>query len=102
MQTSQIIRQIVKRFQQQGYAQVPGYNRFDYVGKGESYVIISRENGNDTKIPFSKLAESIEAVRKDFRVYSEGPSKLRQYGITHITSPLWALLHLCTLEELTA
>ncbi|MEK7775315.1 MAG: hypothetical protein AAB305_05475 [Candidatus Zixiibacteriota bacterium] len=64
--------------------------------------MISRERGKDTRIPFHKIADAIVAVRKDHKVYSEGPSRLRKHGLTHITSPLWALLHLLTLEELKA
>ncbi len=95
-------QEIVNRFQSREYAQVPGYNRFGYVERSNSYVLVSRESGKDTKIPFTKIAEAIAAVRRDPKVYSEGPSRLRQHGITHITSPLWALLHLLTLEELRA
>lgn len=102
MEESFVVTKIVNRFEERGYIQVPGYNRFGFVGKGESYVIVSRESGKDTKIPFAKIAESVRAARRDSKVYSEGPSRLRQHGITHITSPLWALLHLLTLEELRA
>jgi len=102
MEISHIVLQIVNRFKERGYAQVPGFNRFGYVKQGNSYVVVSRETGKDTKIPFVKIAKAIEAVRKDSKVYSEGPSRLRQHGITHITSPLWAMLHLLSLEELRA
>lgn len=100
--TKDITSKILTRFGRQGYTQVPGYNEFGFVSQSDTYVVISRENGRDTKIPFVKLAEAIEAVRKDSKVYSEGPSRLRKHGLTHITSPLWALLHLLTLEELRA
>ncbi len=102
MDVSQVISMIVNRFERQGYAQVPGYNRFGFVVRGNSHVVVSRESGRDTKVPYAKLGEAIEAVREDSKVYSEGPSKLRNHGLTHITSPLWALLHLLKLEELRA
>jgi hypothetical protein len=93
---------ILHSLERHQFAQVAGYNKFGFVKRGESHVVVSRENGKDTRIPFSKIAESVSAVRRDPKVYSEGPSRLRQHGITHITSPLWALLHLLTLEELRA
>ncbi len=67
----------------------------------ENHLVVTREDGKDTRIPFAKIAESVNAVRKDPKIYSGGPSKLRDHGITHINSPLWALLHLLTLEKLT-
>jgi len=97
-----MVSALISRLKQRGYAQVTGYNRFGFVRQADNYVVVSRENGKDTKIPYSKLAVAIEAVQKDSKVYSEGPSRLRKHGLTHITSPLWSLLHLLTLEELTA
>lgn len=102
MDASQIVSQIVSRFQEQGYAQVSGYNRFSFISRAESHMVVSRENGKDTKIPFAKLTEAIKAVRNDSKIYSDGPARLRKHGITHITSPLWALLHLLTHDELRA
>lgn len=96
------ISEIVSRFKQQGFTQVPSYNKFGFVQQSDNYVIVSRENGKDTKIYYKKLGEAIKAVQKDSLAYSEGPSKLRKHGLTHITSPLWSLLHLLTLEELSA
>lgn len=98
--TNDILLKILSRLRQRGYAQVPGYNRFGFVRQADSYLVVSREKGKDTNIPYNKLAVAIDAVRKDSKVYSEGPSKLRKHGLTHITSPLWSLLHLLTLEEL--
>lgn len=97
-----ILTIIVARLIQQEYTQVLGYNKFGFVYQGDNHIVISRENGKDTKIHYRKLKAAIEAVREDTKIYSEGPSKLRQHGITHITSPLWSLLHLLTLEELRA
>ena len=41
----------------------------------------------------------IEAVKKDVTVYVDGPDRLREFGITHINSPVWALLHLLDFDE---
>lgn len=98
--TERVVFELVTRLEQQGYAQVPGYNRFGYVRQTGSYVVVSREKGKDTKIPLKKIAAAVDAVRKDSSVYTGGPSRLRRHGLTHITSPLWAILHLLTVEEL--
>lgn len=98
--TDKLITKILIRLKQKGFAQVQGYNRFGFVSQADNHVLISREKGKDTRIQFQKLVKAIDAVRKDPKIYSEGPSRLRQHGLTHITSPLWALLHLLSLEEL--
>ena len=95
------VSRIVDLLESRGFAQVAGYNRFGFVERGTSHVVISRENGKDTRIPFAKIEQAVLAVRRDPKVYSEGPSRLRTHGITHITSPLWALLHLLTLNDLS-
>ena len=95
-----LVQKIVKRFKEKGYSQVEGYNRFGYVRETPSAVIVSREKGKDTTIPFAKLLKAIEAVRDEHKVYSKGPSALRDYGITHINSPVWSLIHLLSLNEI--
>jgi len=98
--TDKLITEILVRFKKQGYAQVAEYNRFGFISETDNYVLVSREKGKDTKIYFNKISKAIDAVRKDHKVFTEGPSRLRKYGLTHIMSPLWALIHLLTLEEL--
>ena len=41
----------------------------------------------------------IEALQDDHTIYSAGPSSLRKYNITHLTSPVWAMLHLLPLSD---
>lgn len=94
------IQGIIRRFKEQGYCQVPGYNRFGYVGEASGAVVVSRERGQDARIPFRKLEQAVQAVRSDPTVYDRGPSALREYGITHISSPIWSLLHLLRKREL--
>lgn len=101
MKSSQeLTREIVKRFSERGVSRVPGYNRFGYISESGSAVFVTRERGQDTKIPFSKIEQAIKAVRKDPNVYSKGPSALRSHGITHINSPVWSLLHFLSLDEI--
>lgn len=94
MEALKILETIQREFKANGYAQVSGYNPFGYIGETPKAFVISRESGKDTRIPFSKLLQGIEAVQDDINVYDGGPGKLRDYGITHINSPIWALLHL--------
>ena len=99
MTSNAILENILKSFKSQGYCQVPGYNRFGYVREINSTVVVSREAGKDTKIPFSKIQEGIEAVKADKSIYDKGPSGLRAAGLTHITSPIWSLLHFVPKSE---
>lgn len=97
--TSDILSKILDEFRTRGFSQISGYNRFGYIRETGSAVFISRETGKDTKVPFSKIEQGIDAVKSDPSIYNAGPSKLRAYGITHITSPIWSLLHLVSLSE---
>lgn len=97
---AKVVQLIIKRLKDKGFAQVEGYNRFGYVRETDGSVIVSREAGKDTPIPLQKIESAIEAVRKDANTYTDGPGRLKKHGLTHINSPLWALLHLCTLNEL--
>lgn len=94
------IKTIVERFQKRGFAQVPGHKKFGYVSKTDKTLTVTREDGEDTKIPLAKIEEAIKAIRLNNSVFDDGPSSLRKYGITHITSPVWALVHLLSLEEI--
>jgi hypothetical protein len=94
METNHILIEILKQFQDKGYSQVEGYNSFGYVKETPNAVHVSRENGKDTPIPLAKLILGIEAYKSDFELYEKGPSSLRGFGITHVTSPIWSLLHL--------
>jgi hypothetical protein len=95
-----LINVIDKRFREKGFAQVSGYNKFVYVGKTDNYFIVGREKGTNAKISISKINAALEAVKIDHSVYSAGPNSLRRFGITHINSPIWAMLHLLTIDEI--
>lgn len=97
--TDQILEELLSELRVIGYAQVQGYNQFGYIRETPNSVIVSRETGKDTSIGFNKIRDGINAVRSNKFVYSEGPKALRDYGITHITSPIWAILHLIPLEQ---
>ena len=94
-----LAKEIVKRFREKGVVQVPGYNVFKYVSDADKSVTILREKGTQAKIPLDKLKAGIEAVQKNPSTYERGPNSLRPYGITHINSPIWAMLHLLDKTE---
>jgi len=98
--TDDLISKILTRFKKTGICTSKKV-KFKYISHNDNKVEVSREKGKDTPIYFRDLARAIEAVRKDHIVYSEGPSRLRKHGLTHVTSPLWALLHLLNFKELT-
>jgi hypothetical protein len=95
-----LINIIDERFKKKGFTQVSGYNKFVYLGKTDNYFIIEREKGTNAKIPLSKIITAIEAVKVDHSVYNTGPNSLRRFGITHINSPIWSMLHLLSIDEI--
>ena len=93
---------ILTRIRDQGYSQVEGYKRFRYLRETPKSVILIRETGGEARIPFEKIRQALGAVQENPKVYSAGPGSLREYGITHINSPIWSLIHLVTLAEILA
>lgn len=94
-----LLGKILQRFHDRGLVQVDGYSSFGYIRETATAIYISREQGKDTRIPFNKLILAIEAFQKDVVLYNSGPSGLRKFGITHVTGPVWAILHLPDAEE---
>jgi hypothetical protein len=91
---------IISRFRNIGAAQVSGYNTFTYTRETDNAILIKRESGTEARIPIDKIRTAVEAVRSNPQVYNGGPSGLANYGITHINSPIWAMLHLLTIQEI--
>ncbi len=91
---------LLSRFRKRGVVQVEGYNEYGYVSETDNAVIVSCERGNDTRVPFATIEKAIGVVRNNPQVYNKGPSGLRAHGFSHITSPVWAILHLAKLSEL--
>lgn len=60
---------LVQRLKTRGVAQVEGYRAFRFLRETELGVVVSREAGEDTAIPFAKIVEAVEAARKDPAVY---------------------------------
>ncbi len=89
-----LLGRILQKFIDRGFSQVPDYNKFTYISHNSSKVIVGREKGKDTDIPFAKVLKVIEAYQLNPDDYEQGPSKTRDYGIKHINSPIWSMLHL--------
>jgi hypothetical protein len=99
MDSKILLGKILQRFCDQKISQVENYNAFGYIAETKSFVIVTREKGKDTKIPFSKMLIGIEAYQQNPNLYNENSNALRKFGITHVNSPVWSLLHLLTEEE---
>lgn len=66
----------------------------DLIKSGETFVTVLRQKGTEAKIDFKRLLTGIDFYKENISAYDEGPTALRQAGITHITSPVFSLLHL--------
>ncbi len=95
-----VIEDILRALRKERVAQVPGYAPFRYLRRAGESILLERQNGHETRVPSSVLRRAIEAVRKDHSIYIAGPGRLREYGITHVNSPTWALLRLVPLNKL--
>lgn len=101
MESKIIFGRLLQRIIDQGYAQVNGYNCFEYVKHTDSFVTILRENGQEALIPFKKLLIGIEGYQSSPSDYNTGPTALCKYGLTHITSPIFSILHLLDQSDYT-
>lgn len=89
-----MLGKILQRLEDQGYAKVSGYNTFKLIKETDSSVTLLREKGTDTMIPFKKILAGIDYYKANSAAYDKGPTELRKVPITHITSPIFTLLHL--------
>ncbi len=94
MDSKILLGKILQRFFDRKVAKVEGYNKFEYLKETSSSVYVSRETGDDTPVPFKKIIVGIEIYQQNPELYDEGPTALRDFGITHVTSPVWSLLHM--------
>lgn len=99
MDSKILLGKILQRFSDKKIWQVEGYNSCEYLYETDSSVFVGREKGEDSKVPFNIIIKGIDAYKSKVDLYKEGPTKLREYGITHVTSPVWSLLHLLSPED---
>lgn len=99
MDSKILLGKILQKFSDQKISKVEEYNAFEYIRETNNAVSVTREDGKDTTVLFSKIIIAIDAFKENPELYFEGPGKLRDFGITHVNSPVWSLLHLLTIEE---
>jgi len=99
MDSKILLGRILQQFIDLQIAQVEGYNSFGFIKLNKTSVIVSRENGKDTIVPFAKIIGGIKAYQETPELYGGGPTVLRTFGITYVTSPVFALLHLLTIDD---
>src|SRR5947207_13971926 len=78
---------------------VPGMVRFTYVRQTAGTIIVERRTGKTATIGKSALTRALKGVRANHRLYVDGPGAPRKAGITHVTSPIYALLRLLPLNK---
>jgi len=99
MENNDHLEKILLQFRSKKVAQVKGYKSFGYIRETKSAVYVTREDGEDTPIPFKKILVGVEAYKNNPDLYDDGPTELRQFGITHVTSPIWSILHLLSKKD---
>lgn len=99
MDSKILLGKILQRFKDKAVATVEGYNSFGYIRETENSVFVTREAGEDTPVPFEKILKGIDAYKSNSALYQSTPTALRDFEITHVTSPVFALLHLLDEED---
>jgi Na+-transporting NADH:ubiquinone oxidoreductase subunit NqrE len=94
MNSEIILKNIIAKFKEQGYAQVDGYNKFGYIRATDFTVTVSRQRGKDTPVSYKMLLIAIDGIKAKPELYGATPTHFRALGITHVTSPVFALVHL--------
>src|SRR5690606_2880867 len=79
---------------------VPGLVRFKFAKESSGAIVLTRRSGKPTNVGKAQIAAAVEGVRSNHRLYVDGPGALRSVGITHVNSPIYALLRLQPLNAL--
>ena len=98
MDSKIILGRLLQKFIDLQVSQFGNYNTFGFVRLSGNSIIVSREEGADTPLPFKKIIKAIEGYQADNGLYNLGPAELRKLGITHINSPVHSILHLLPKE----
>jgi len=99
MDSKILLGRIIKKLIDQHYSQFADYNRFDFVELKKTSIVVKRENGGNAFLSFNVLLTAIDVYQANTEKYDKGPSELRTDGITHVTSPIFSLLHLLPKES---
>ena len=76
-------------------------NYFKCAGRSSKGVLVSRQNGSIYDVTKDYIIKAVEVVRIVPTIYEDGPSRLKPYINRWIYSPLWALLRLLSINEIT-
>ncbi len=96
---NEITELIISRYIEIGVAQ-GAKNRFIFIEAVSDGICIKRESGTFWPIKKEQIVRAVEAVRHDPTIYGAGPTKLKPYINERVQSPLWAMLHLLSLDEI--
>lgn len=99
MDSKILLGKILQRFFDKKIAKVEGFYSFGYIRETNNSVYVTRQTGEDTPIPFNKIIVGIVAYQSNPELYETNPTALREFGITRVTSPIFALLHLLSKED---
>jgi len=99
MHSKILLGKILQRFYDVKIISSKEKKSFNYIKETDNAVYVTRENGEDTRITFTKILIGIEGYQKQPSLYHEGPGALRALGITHVNSPVWSLLHLLKVQD---
>tara|TARA_A100000171_G_C2117910_1_gene138973 strand:- start:1117 stop:1332 length:216 start_codon:yes stop_codon:yes gene_type:complete len=69
MDSKVLLGKILHRINDKKTSQVDGYNSFGYLKETNQDVFLTRENGDDTRIPFEKILKAIEAYKNNIELY---------------------------------
>lgn len=97
--TNEITELIIRRYIDIGVAQ-GARNRFILIKVVLDGIYIKRESGTIWPIKKEQIVRAVEAVRQDPTIYGAGPAELKPYINERVQSPLWAMLHLLSLDEI--
>jgi hypothetical protein len=87
---SEVVEDIIARFEECGFAMVPAYNRFEFVRVTPAAVIVLREKGTEAAVPKKDIEAVVELVRGDHSAYIDGPTRTRKANVSHVNSPVRA------------
>lgn len=93
-----ILNKIITQLKLQGKAK-GRQNDFLLKEVQKNKIVLVRANGKDVDIPLSTLKKAIQVCVNDTEFYNGGLNAIEEIGITHIQSPVWALIHLVEKRE---
>lgn len=96
---NEITELIISRYKDIRFAQ-GARNRFELIKVELERIHIKRKKGTIWPIKKEQIVRAVEAVRQDPTIYGAGPAKLKPYINERVQSPLWAMLHLLSLDEI--